>query len=230
MNEENEIRSFDTFCANCNVQTDARIVATHTQITPTDPTKAETDPVDATYYVSQYELAVCSRCDSVFLKESNFIEIPGEVCAPQGEQILYPANRNVSTAGMPESTVRAYVAAARSFQVGLYEPCVIMCRKCIESLCKELGATKGNLKDRLIDLEHKGQIDQKLMGWADELRLIGNDAAHDLDIVIEQADAQDALEFVEAIILYAFSLTRKFEEFKKRRGSRSDKSLTKDGD
>ncbi len=74
---------------------------------------------------------------------------------------------------------------------------------------------------RLESLRKNGHIDQKLLTWADELRLIGNDAAHDLDIVIEQVDAQDALEFVEAILMYAFSLTLKFEEFKKRRASKS---------
>ena len=96
-----------------------------------------------------------------------------------------------------------------------------MCRKCIEALCQELEATKGNLKERLENLRRNGHIDQKLLTWADELRLIGNDAAHNLDIVIEQVDAQNALEFVEAILMYAFSLTRKFEEFKNRRASKS---------
>jgi hypothetical protein len=123
--------------------------------------------------------------------------------------------------GMPETASRVYAAAARSYQVGLYEPCVIMCRKCIEALCQELGATKGNLKQRLENLQTNGHIDQKLLTWADELRLIGNDAAHDLNIVIEQVDAQNALEFVEAILMYVFSLTRKFEEFKNRRASKS---------
>lgn len=108
---------------------------------------------------------------------------------------------------MPETASWAYTAAARSFQVGLYEPCVIMCRKCIEGLCQELGATKGNLKQRIGNLQKNGHIDQKLLTWADELRLIGNDAAHDLDIVIERVDAQNALEFVEAILMCAFSLT-----------------------
>jgi len=228
MNEENEIKAFVVFCAKCNVQTAARVVATYVKTTPANPIQAATDPVDTPYYVAEYALALCGRCEAVFLKESNFYEIPGDVYAPQGEEILYPTNRNVSMNGVPESTARAYDTAARCYQVGLYEPCVIMCRKCIEALCQELGATKGNLKDRLAGLQHDGQIDQKLMTWADELRLIGNDAAHDLDIVIEQVDAQDALEFVEAILMYAFSLTRKFEEFKNRRAAKCTDRMLKD--
>jgi len=221
MTEENEIKTFDVFCNRCNLQTTARVVAAHVKTTPVNPHEALTDPVDTPYYVTVYAIALCSKCDTVFLVESEFYEIPGEVCAPQGVSVLYPTDRNISTDGMPETASRAYAAAARSYQVGLYEPCVIMCRKCIEALCQELGATKGNLKQRLEDLRKNGHIDQKLLTWADELRLIGNDAAHDLDIVIEQVDAQNALEFVEAILMYAFSLTRKFEEFKKRRASKS---------
>jgi Domain of unknown function (DUF4145) len=221
MTEETERKTFDVFCDQCNLQTTARVVATHVETKPVNAHQALTDPVDTPYFVTEYAIALCSKCDRVFLVESDFYEIPGEVCAPQGVSVLYPTDRNISTDGMPETASRAYAAAARSYQVGLYEPCVIMCRKCIEALCQELGATKGNLKERLDNLRKSGHIDQKLATWADELRLIGNDAAHDLDIVIEQVDAQNALEFVEAILMYAFSLTRKFEAFKKRRASKS---------
>lgn len=119
--------------------------------------------------------------------------------------------------GIPPTVVRAYSDAARSFGVGLYEPCVIMSRKCIEAVCAELGATKGHLKQRLSILGANGKIDQNLLAWANQLRLIGNDAAHDLEIVIEQIDARDALDFVEAILMYVFTLNRRFEEFLERR-------------
>ena len=221
MTEEIKTKTLDVFCNQCNLQTTAYVVATHIKTTLVNPHEALTDPTDTPYYVTEYAIALCSRCGTVFLVESEFYEIPGEVCAPQGVNVLYPSDRNISMGGMPETASRAYAAASRSYKVGLYEPCVIMCRKCIEALCQELGAKKGNLKERLGKLQKNGQIDQKLLTWADELRLIGNDAAHDLNIVIEQVDALNALEFVEAILMYAFSLTRKFEEFKKRRASKA---------
>ena len=145
LGETNETKTFDVFCNQCNLQTTARVVAAHIKTTPINPHKALTDPVDTPYYVTEYAIALCSKCETVFLVESEFYEMPGEVCAPQGISVLYPSDRNVSTDGMPETASRAYAAAARSYQVGLYEPCVIMCRKCIEALCQELGAKKGNL-------------------------------------------------------------------------------------
>ncbi len=190
------------------------MVATYVKRTPENPLA---DPDDTPYRVFEYATAACGRCESVFLVEREHYEVPGEFSAPQGERVLYPTARQFLTEGMPTSVARSYSAAADSLTRGLYEPCVIMCRKCLEALCREQGATKGSLKERLVQLGEAGQIDQKLLVWADELRLIGNDAAHDLDVVIEQVDARDALDFVEAILMYAFSLNRKFEEFQKRR-------------
>jgi hypothetical protein len=94
-----------------------------------------------------------------------------------------------------------------------------MCRKCIEAVCRELGSAKGNLKQKLVALESSGKIDAKLTSWADALRLVGNDAAHDLDTRVGQQNAKDAIDFTQAILLYAFSLGRKFEEFQARRAS-----------
>jgi len=223
--EENQPKTFELFCNRCNLMTIAHVVATYIKTMPVNPQELLIDPVDTPYYITEYAIALCRKCDTVFLVESDFYEIPGEVCAPQGVSVLYPTDRNISMDGMPETASRAYASATRSYQVGLYEPCVIMCRKCIEALCQKLGATKGNLKERLEILRKNGHIDQKLLTWADELRLIGNDAAHDLDIVIEQIDALDALEFVEAILMYAFSLTLKFEAFKNRRASKAPEKV-----
>jgi hypothetical protein len=195
-------------------------VAKYIKTTPVNEYEALNDPCDTPYNVTEYAIALCCKCNTVFLVESDFYEIPGEVCAPQDVSVLYPNDRNISTEGIPETVLRAYDAAIRSYRAGLYEPCVIMCRKCIEALCHEFGAVKGNLKERIERLQKNGQIDDRLLTWADELRIIGNDAAHDLDINIVQVDAQNALEFVEAILMYVFSLTRKFEEFKKRRGTK----------
>ena len=78
---------------------------------------------------------------------------------------------------------------------GHYNPCVIMSRKCLESVCKELGATKETLKQSLEIFNGHSKIDKKLLSWADGLRLIGNDAAHDLEASFGQVDARDALDF-----------------------------------
>jgi|SRR5215470_5041072 len=54
----------------------------------------------------------------------------------------------------------------------------IMVRKTLEELCHERGARGGNLKDRLRDLGTKVILPKELLDGLDDLRLLGNDAAH----------------------------------------------------
>ena len=54
--------------------------------------------------------------------------------------------------------------------------------------------------------------------------LIGNEAAHDPDTKVTKRDARDVLDFTEAILIYVFSLTSRFEAFRARRSKSQAKS------
>lgn len=84
-------------------------------------------------------------------------------------------------------------------------------------MCVFLGAQNGVLAERLRSLRDSGRIESRLYEWADELRLVGNGAAHDVDIRILKQDAVDSLYFVEAILLYVFALDQRFRDFQARR-------------
>jgi hypothetical protein len=56
--------------------------------------------------------------------------------------------------------------------------------------------------------------------WATGLRIAGNEAAHVVDAEVAPEDARDVIEFTEALLSYAFSLNRRFEEFRLRRAAR----------
>lgn len=53
-----------------------------------------------------------------------------------------------------------------------------MVRKTLEELCHAQGATGGNLKERIRTLGSKIVLPQDLLDGLDDLRLLGNDAAH----------------------------------------------------
>jgi hypothetical protein len=53
-----------------------------------------------------------------------------------------------------------------------------MVRKTLEELCNDRGATGSNLKERLISLGKKVVLPIELLDGLDDLRLLGNDAAH----------------------------------------------------
>ncbi len=114
--------------------------------------------------------------------------------------------------------------AARSFSASLFEPCVLMCRKCLEAICKNFGAKGSDLNSKLQSLSDAGQIDFRLLNWAHQIRLIGNEAAHDPDTKVTKLDARDVLDFTEAILIYVFSLTSRFEAFRARRAGSHGRS------
>lgn len=53
-----------------------------------------------------------------------------------------------------------------------------MVRKTLEELCRDRGANGKNLKERIKDLGTKIVLPTELLEGLDDLRLLGNDAAH----------------------------------------------------
>jgi hypothetical protein len=90
-----------------------------------------------------------------------------------------------------------------------------MVRKTLEELCLDRQATGGHLKERIRSLGTKVVLPQELLDGLDDLRLLGNDAAHiesqefnkvgqeDVEIGIEFAK-----EVLKAVYQYSALLTR----------------------
>ena len=102
-----------------------------------------------------------------------------------------------------------------------------MSRKCLEAVCKVLNAKGRNLYAMLMSLHEAEQIDSRLLNWAHQVRAIGNEAAHDVDVPVTKEDARDAFEFTEAILIYIFSLTKRFESMQERRATAASRTSDK---
>lgn len=92
-----------------------------------------------------------------------------------------------------------------------------MCRKAIEAICKDKGESTGTLAIRLKKLNEKKLLENTFYNWANELRLIGNDGAHSHELIINQKDAKDSLDFLDSLITYLYHLVDKYEKLKLRR-------------
>ena len=79
---------------------------------------------------------------------------------------------------IPENVLRAIEEAIKCHSESCYIAAAIMIRKTLEEICFERGANGNNLKDRLINLGGKILIPKELLSGMDDLRLLGNDAAH----------------------------------------------------
>lgn len=59
-----------------------------------------------------------------------------------------------------------------------FRACAIMVRRVLEEICADRGAKGNNLKKRIASLRDTVIIPEELLEAANELRLLGNDAAH----------------------------------------------------
>ena len=80
--------------------------------------------------------------------------------------------------GIPDRILDAFTEAITCHANNCFIASAIMIRKTLEEICSHEGSSGKNLKDRLKDLGSKIMIPRELIEGMDELRLLGNDAAH----------------------------------------------------
>lgn len=208
--------AFDLFCPQCNILVEAKVIAEGNGGYRSDAV-SPIDEVDTEYHGDHYYVCQCGRCSQAFLIRQSVYGVPGEFGTITDEAILYPPETSMPVAGLSPALSSAYEQASKSFSASLYEPCVLMCRKCLEATCKDLGASGKDLNARLYALREAGHIDLRLLEWAHGIRILGNEAAHATDTTVSKTDARDVLDFTEAILIYVYSLTARYAQFKNRR-------------
>lgn len=211
-----------SYCPNCHVQVELIESCSYSKMRPEHDMGLAYDETDIPLIIEEYVLSHCPKCEAPFLFKREWYEIPAMSVTETSEpELLYPTTARLPVSSLPQTIGKAYRDAVLSYEVGLYKPCVIMCRKCLEALCHEYDITKGSLKAKLALLKERGLVDSKLHSWIDGLRLVGNEAAHDLNVSVQSQDAKDALDFIEAAISYVFLLDKKFDEFRARRDEKA---------
>jgi Domain of unknown function (DUF4145) len=215
--------TFDVFCPTCNILVEAKVIARGFGEYRSDAV-SPIDEVDCEYHGDHYSLAICRRCKGPFLVREGLFGVPGEFETVTEEAVLYPVSGGPKIEGLPDSIGRAVAQAHRSHATASYDACAVMCRRALEALCKTLSAKGRDLALRLADLKASGRIDSRLLDWAHGVRLVGNEAAHDVDTAVTAEDARDILEFTEALLMYVFTLDAKFRSFEARRKGRTRNS------
>lgn len=164
----------------------------------------------------QFSFCRCPKCNAPFLviQEEDF---------PDGwrePQRLFPVEEESLGYDVPETIRAAFEEAVRCMGAGAHTASAIMCRKVTEGVCVAHGVKNRTLAASLKSLAEKGVLESRMLEWADELRLYGNDAAHDVDVQISHQEAEDLLGFTRALVEYVFTFQKRFDEFKQRRVDR----------
>ncbi len=135
------------------------------------------------------------------------------VCIDQNYRVVvsYPAERiDFDSTDIPASVMAALEEAITCHANRCFVASAIMVRKCLEELCTERGATGGNLKERLKSLGNKVLLPNELINGLDDLRLLGNDAAH----IESQAYQKVGQEEVEVGIMFTKEVLKAVYQYK----------------
>ncbi len=220
-----ETEAIFSYCETCNSQVELTEEGKYSVTTPESKPLYSEDIIDTIHYTDIYHLLRCPKCNSPFLYLKRWQEMPAEWNNETAEpEKLYPNSSEIPLSSVPPSIKKAFEDAFQAHKVGLYAPSVLMCRKTIEAICFEKGITKGNLKQKILKLKEKDIIGSNIYNWADSLRVIGNDAAHEFLPNISKEDSRDTIDFTESVILTTFILSVKFEEFTERREASKTKN------
>jgi hypothetical protein len=91
----------------------------------------------------------------------------------------YPPQRiDFDPKGIPASIVKTFTEALSCHAENLHVAAAIMIRRTLEELCEDENATGNTLKDRITAIQSTVVLPRELFTALDDLRLLGNDAAH----------------------------------------------------
>lgn len=120
----------------------------------------------------------------------------------------YPDRREVVIpAHLSASTERCYRQGQNAADREEYDSAGAMFRKCIDIATRELdNSTSGKkLAARIEALWQSGKLTESLRDWAHEVRLDGNDAAHD-DDPLSREEIEQLASFTDLFLRYTFTL------------------------
>lgn len=146
-----------------------------------------------------------SACRGLVLVVMEFSQKGGTILM----ETVPPSLIEVRVDGIPHEIAQSLVEAVASHGARAYRASTLMVRRTLEQLCQAKGAKGANLKERIGNLAKHVILPPALLNAADELRILGNDAAHveahEYDTIDkEHADAaiEVAKKILEAVYQY----------------------------
>lgn len=116
---------------------------------------------------------------------------------------------------IPENVKLSFEEALTCHSVECYTASAILIRKTLEEICKERGAKGKKLVDQIQDLNSQSILPKKLFDGLNELRLLGNDAAHIELKNYEQISAKEVevgIKFTKEILKAVYQYKSLLEE------------------
>jgi hypothetical protein len=169
----------------------------------------------------------CLNCKRLMLGDDYGGELPPNLF--DKAELIYPKNF-ITNQSIPEE-VRVTYENAKRIQHLNAEAFALSIRKCVEIICKLNGIEKGGLASKLKKLCIKLSLPSLILEAADCIRIVGNQAAHDIEN-IHPINARNIDDFFGILIEYIYILPARLKHFEYMNAIPEDKEsppITKDG-
>jgi Domain of unknown function (DUF4145) len=125
--------------------------------------------------------------------------------------VAYPPERvDFDPVNLPAAVLAALEEAISCHANRCFIAAAIMVRKTLEELCRDRQATGNNLKERIRALGSRVVLPQELLEGLDDLRLLGNDAAHIESQEFNQVGQEEVeigIEFAKEVLKAVYQYT-----------------------
>lgn len=132
--------------------------------------------------------------------------VPAEI------KIEYPTIA-VSPDGVPKEIYSAFESAVKTKGID-YSICLLSLRRVLEMICKDKGASGGDLEKKIDDLIDKKIFPPMIEDACWIIRQMGNDAAHADKIRVYEYEIEQVIGYVATIIDYLYSLPHRVGKMK----------------
>ncbi|GAA5070163.1 YbaK/EbsC family protein [Thermocatellispora tengchongensis] len=183
--------------------------------------------------MAPYALTVCQMCGQVLLLVPTGPDpdpdLDPDDLPPRPARVLWPdAGRRPPSPAVPAHLSRELAEAAACLGAGAYTMALVNVRRLLEGVCADQGITGVPLYRALRAMRRRGLIEGRLADWAEELRELGNEAAHMSGRPVGREDAEDAIALAEALLDHLYVFRSRYEEFVKRRGGTVSGRVSRD--
>jgi hypothetical protein len=156
-----------------------------------------------------FQLLTCPACYGVTLQSYGW---HSEMDPEDADlSVLYPSDADSMPSGLPDLIRREFEAAQKVRALSPNAYGVLMGRM-LELVCKDRGAEGHGLHQRLTLLAKMGEIPQRLVEVADQVRKFRNLGAHagDVELTVEEVPILDSLS--RAVLEYVYSAPHMVEQ------------------
>ena len=146
-----------------------------------------------------YAVEECNNCQQHFLTIRTKNQY-GQILKSYPEGLPKTVNSLIA-----DNVRKDFEEALLCQSVGAYRGAAVLARRAVQLICLDKGAKKDEkLYKQIEELFDNNIITQDIKDWADEVRYIGNDAAHPNKEEVNKEDSEDILELLESLcdVLY----------------------------